>query len=88
MSEMITVTIERTTIDQFVMERISPEHVLACAQVAQLGNDADRRDEETTEEWVERMLEYPSVMEALVQAHGTPDNTDVDGYDWTELEVE
>lgn len=89
MSEMITVKIERTTIDTFDMERISPEHVARVAHEVFLGGiDAMREDNETTEEWVDRLLTFESFCEALCASHGTPDETVIDEYVIDTLEVE
>lgn len=89
MSEMITVKIERTTIDTFDMERISPEHVARVAHEVFLGGiDAVRLDSETTEEWVDRLLTFESFCEALCASHGTPDETETDGYEIVQLDVE
>lgn len=89
MSEMITVTIERTTIDTFEMRRLAPEHVARVAHEAFLGGiDAVRLDSETTEEWVDRLLTFESFCEALCASHGTPDETETDSYEITALDVE
>lgn len=88
MSEMITVTIERTTLDRFTLNRISPDHLLRCADLAVYGPDAVRREGESTDEWIERLLDDAGVLAQLITAHGSPDETEVDETEWYDLKIE